>query len=153
MCWPRGTLYPEKLELTSPTSGGRSVGTVHLRTKAKLFEYFLVFYNNYKHKLYALTGCPLQEGTFLVLSSVRGWVDSIFIMRLEGLGQFKNPMSSKGIEPATFLLVAQWLNKLWHCTGQQVSSKRWHFSERLESSGHTYRREDLKSQTHTSIIN
>jgi hypothetical protein len=31
--WPRDTLYPQKLALTSPTSGGRSVGIVHLRTK------------------------------------------------------------------------------------------------------------------------
>jgi hypothetical protein len=31
--WPRNTLYPTKLALTSPTSGGRSVGIVHLRTK------------------------------------------------------------------------------------------------------------------------
>jgi hypothetical protein len=30
--WPRDTLYPQKL--TSPTSGGRSVGIVRLRTKA-----------------------------------------------------------------------------------------------------------------------
>jgi hypothetical protein len=31
--WPRDTLYPQKLTLTSPTSGGRSVGIVRLRTK------------------------------------------------------------------------------------------------------------------------
>jgi hypothetical protein len=31
--WPRDTLYPLKLALTSPTSGGRSVGIVRLRTK------------------------------------------------------------------------------------------------------------------------
>jgi hypothetical protein len=30
---PRDTLYPQKLALTSPTSGGRSVGVVRLRTK------------------------------------------------------------------------------------------------------------------------
>jgi hypothetical protein len=36
--WPRGTLYPQKLELTSPTSGGRSVGIVRLRTHAKEFR-------------------------------------------------------------------------------------------------------------------
>jgi hypothetical protein len=30
----RNTLYPQKLALTSPTSGGRSVGIVRLRTKA-----------------------------------------------------------------------------------------------------------------------
>jgi hypothetical protein len=31
--WPRDTLYPQKLELTSPTSGGRSVGIFRLRNK------------------------------------------------------------------------------------------------------------------------
>jgi hypothetical protein len=30
--WPRGTLYPQNLALTSPTSGGRSVGIVRSRT-------------------------------------------------------------------------------------------------------------------------
>jgi hypothetical protein len=33
LCWPRDTLYPQKLAITSPTSGGRSVGIVLLRTK------------------------------------------------------------------------------------------------------------------------
>jgi hypothetical protein len=36
-CWPRGTLYLQKLALTSPTSGGRSVSTVHSRTQATEF--------------------------------------------------------------------------------------------------------------------
>jgi hypothetical protein len=31
-CWPRGTLYPQNLAQTSPTSGGRSVGIVRSRT-------------------------------------------------------------------------------------------------------------------------
>jgi hypothetical protein len=37
-CWPGGTLYPQKLALTSPTSGGRWVGIVRSRTKA--IEFF-----------------------------------------------------------------------------------------------------------------
>jgi hypothetical protein len=37
--WPRGTVYPQKLALTSPTSGGRSVGIVCLRTQA--MEFFI----------------------------------------------------------------------------------------------------------------
>jgi hypothetical protein len=37
--WPRDTLYPQKMTLTSPISGGRSVGIVRLRTKAAEFVY------------------------------------------------------------------------------------------------------------------
>jgi hypothetical protein len=42
--WPRGTLYPRKLALTSPTSGGHSVGIVRSRTLAT--EFSLVVLNN-----------------------------------------------------------------------------------------------------------
>jgi hypothetical protein len=41
--WPRGTLYPQKLALTSMTSGGRSVGMVRCRTKATEFVSFCLF--------------------------------------------------------------------------------------------------------------
>jgi hypothetical protein len=37
--WLRDTLYPQKLALTSPTSGGRLVGIVCLRTKATEFSF------------------------------------------------------------------------------------------------------------------
>jgi hypothetical protein len=36
--WPRDILYPQKLPLTSPTSGGRSVGIVRLGTKVTVFN-------------------------------------------------------------------------------------------------------------------
>jgi hypothetical protein len=49
-------------------------------------------------------GRPLPPGRFLVLISVRGWVDPREIVRLEKLGQLKDPMTSSGIEPATFVL-------------------------------------------------
>jgi hypothetical protein len=35
--WPRGTLYPQKLAITSPTSGGRSVGIVRPRSQTMEF--------------------------------------------------------------------------------------------------------------------
>jgi hypothetical protein len=48
--WPRDTLYPQKLALTSPTIGGRSVGKVRLRTMATEFVLLFVFlYDTYKY--------------------------------------------------------------------------------------------------------
>jgi hypothetical protein len=46
---------------------------------------------------YAPAGRP--PGRFLVLISVTDWVDSRATMRLEGLGQLKNPMTSSGSNP------------------------------------------------------
>jgi hypothetical protein len=40
--WPRDTIYPPKLALTSPTSGGRSIGIVRSRTKATEFSFLIV---------------------------------------------------------------------------------------------------------------
>jgi hypothetical protein len=37
--WPRDTLYPQKMALTAPTRGGRSVDIVRLRTNATEFSF------------------------------------------------------------------------------------------------------------------
>jgi hypothetical protein len=39
--WPRGTLNPHKLAITSPTSGGRSVGIVRSRTQTMEFFFYV----------------------------------------------------------------------------------------------------------------
>jgi hypothetical protein len=56
-------------------------------------------------------GLLLSLGIFQVLISVRGRDDPRAIVLLEGLRELKNSVTSLGIEPATFLLVAC-LNRL-----------------------------------------
>jgi hypothetical protein len=50
-------------------------------------------------------GCPLPPGRLLAHISVIGCVDPWVPKWLEELGQLKNPMTSSGIELATFWLI------------------------------------------------
>ena len=58
-------LYPQKLALTSPTSGGRSVGIVRVRTKAT--EFLVLVYISFISR-YLVT----LPRTFLIRNSRRG---------------------------------------------------------------------------------
>jgi hypothetical protein len=56
--WPCDSLYPQKLALTSPTSGGRLVCIICLQTKATEFMYFLVVLVLWKSLEFQRTAWP-----------------------------------------------------------------------------------------------
>lgn len=58
-------------------------------------------------------GRPLPRERFLLVFSIRSWVNQRAKIWLEGLRQLKNKTTSSGMEPQTFSIVAQ-------CPEQQI---------------------------------
>jgi hypothetical protein len=67
---------------------------------------------------------PSHQKIFLVLISVVGCFDPRALVRPERLCQWKIPVTSSGIEPATFWLVTQSLNQLRHRVTPAVRASR-----------------------------
>jgi hypothetical protein len=76
---PRNTLYPQKLALSSPTSGGRPVGIVRLRTKATEFSLTLEHENEIWGEKVHETDVIHRLSFFLNLTTV-GWLNNIRIL-------------------------------------------------------------------------
>jgi hypothetical protein len=87
-------------------------------------------------RLWALcAGRPLPPGRFLVLISVIGWIDSMATVRLEGLGQLTNPITSSRIKtldlPLKGTLGRHWS---WWEDNIKMGLRNWKWCE-LDSSG------------------
>jgi hypothetical protein len=74
LCWPRDTLYPQKLAVSSPTSGGRSFGIVRSQTQA--MELSLVFLCGWRGFFYVKQVSKLERIFSNLALVVKRWSDT-----------------------------------------------------------------------------
>jgi hypothetical protein len=93
------SLYAPGEALRAPEGWGSQISSRHMKVV----------------RLSALrTGRLYPPKIFLVLISVRGWVNPRAIVWLEGLCHWKFPIKPSGIQPAIFLLVANYRDQIRH---------------------------------------
>jgi hypothetical protein len=116
--WPHGTLYSQKLALTSPTSGGRSVG---VRSRTQATDFFCVKYKVYNNYWFLLV-------TFYERRSERN--ASYFIMLAYDIGgcwwYSSMPIVCKFCCRATdSSREAVWQNGIWHESAYKAEVCHW----------------------------
>jgi hypothetical protein len=79
--WPRDTLYPQKLALTSPISGDRPVGIVRSRTNATEFSFVFSSMKYLRHILTGIVGSNPSRGIDVCLVFVFPCVELSVISR------------------------------------------------------------------------
>jgi hypothetical protein len=121
--WPRGTLYQQKLAITSPTSGDRSVSIVRSRTETMEFVYCI---HTTRCDLVPKWGCSLERYRnmygFLQGRVFGPIIASPYVSLPNNLIQLTCFLNSMEVAPALYLILCPYTNYgglsiQWHSLG------------------------------------